>query len=80
MASAYRKKIANLHTVKYFNRIETTWKCTLCGYKRNTYQQHQVYGHVKTQRCRKSRESMKDGAYRLDRNIKTRASYNIPEI
>ena len=37
-----------------FGRHATTWICTMCDFKRNTYERQQIYGHVRSTNCYES--------------------------
>ena len=50
-----KEDLQKFHGKIFFNRTEMTWNCTICDYKRDVYQWHQVYGHVKSQHCYTSR-------------------------
>ena len=40
----------------YFDKIEQTWNCVECGYKKDKYGWRQVYGHVRACHCYESRK------------------------
>ena len=40
----------------FFIKSNMKWCCTIRNYPRNEYRRHQVYGHVRAQRCYSSRQ------------------------
>ena len=44
------------HDKIFFDRLSMTWNCLECGYQRDKYEWRQVYGHVRSTHCYKSRE------------------------